>query len=458
MARTRLLVVDAEPRTAREVLDALGNQAVDVESVAAWPSALEVMDDARASGAPFDMLVVAQELVGTSKSLHADLGSRGLDPYVVVLAADMARAWATEDALDVVVRPASAGELKTRLERARRSQEPDRADGGLRKPRKSDVIIGGGSWIKDLYDKLSMAAPTDVTIAIYGESGTGKELVARTIHSLSHRYQKPFVVVNCAAIPEALLEDELFGHVRGAFTDAARDREGLFAAADTGSIFLDELGELPLPLQAKLLRVLQSREFRPVGTDKTRKVDVRVIVATNQDLEQAVAEGRFREDLFYRVNVFPIQLPAVRERREDIPLLAHHFLRKHRRDVGKSVTGFSPAALDALSAYSFPGNVRELENRVHRALVMARGDLIQVADLDLQGAQRTPSVDIDIARPFRDLKRDAVARFEREYLARLLAAHHGNLAAAARAAGVDRKNLWAMAKKYGVDLESFRRG
>jgi len=452
-----LLVVDAEPRTASEVVAALGAQDVEVEAVSTWSLALSTMQDAQGHGAPFDMLVVAQEQVSGSKGLQGDLAARGLDPYVLVLAAAASTIWTADDAVDMVVRPASAGELKARLERARRAQEPER-EGGLRKPRKSDVIIGAGTWIKELYDQLSMAAPTDVTIAIYGESGTGKELVARTIHALSSRHHGPFVVVNCAAIPEALLEDELFGHVRGAFTDAARDREGLFSAADTGTIFLDELGELPLPLQAKLLRVLQSREFRPIGTDKTRKVDVRVIVATNQDLELAVAQGRFREDLFYRVNVFPIRLPAIRERREDIPLLAHHFLRKHRRDVGKNVSGFAAAALDALCAHAFPGNVRELENRIHRALVMARGEVIEVADLDLQPSPRVASADIDVARPFRDLKRDAVARFERDYMGRLLTAHRGNLAAAARAAGVDRKNLWAMARKYGIDLESFRRG
>ena len=457
MARTRLLVVDSEERTATQVLEVLGQQAVDVASAGTWESALGVLTTAREQGAPFDMLLVAQEILEVEDGMLQELAARGFDPYIVVLATDVSRASAADAGFDVVVKPPSRGELKARLERSLRSQEPEH-DGGLRKPRKSDVIIGGGGWIKDLYDKLSMAAPTDVTMAVYGESGTGKELVARTIHALSNRYQCPFVVVNCAAIPESLLEDELFGHVKGAYTDAARDREGLFAAADTGTIFLDEIGEMPLALQAKLLRVLQSGEFRRIGANKTQQVNVRVIAATNKDLGLAVSEGRFREDLYYRINVFPLLLPALRERLEDIPLLAHHFMRKHRRDVGKDVVGFSPEALSAMSSYPFPGNVRELENRVHRALVMARAPMITVDDLDLGPTPERLVTTLDLDRPFRELKQEAVARFEREYLERLLTAHRGNLAAAARAAGVDRKNLWAMAKKRGVDVDRFRRG
>ena len=218
-----------------------------------------------------------------------------------------------------------------------------------------------------------MVAATDVTVAIFGESGTGKELVARTIHNSSPRHDAPFVVVNCAAIPETLLEDELFGHVRGAFTDATRDREGLLAAAHTGTLFLDEIGELPLPLQAKLLRVLQSQEFRRIGDDQDRRVDVRIITATNRDLDQLVARGSFRQDLYYRINVFPMHLPPLRERPEDIALLVHHFINKYRGRLGKPIEGISPGALARFASYDFPGNVRELENKVHQAMVVAAG-------------------------------------------------------------------------------------
>jgi transcriptional regulator with GAF, ATPase, and Fis domain len=303
-----------------------------------------------------------------------------------------------------------------------------------------------------------MVAPTDVTVAIYGESGTGKELVARTIHNLSTRYERPCVVVNCGAIPESLLEDELFGHVKGAFTDASKDREGLFSAADGGTLFLDEIGEMPPLLQVKLLRVLQSQEFRRIGDDRDLRVDVRVITATNRDLEKAVASGAFRQDLYYRINVFPITIPPLRERREDIALLAHHFLIKHRDKVGKRVEGFSPAAMDRLQSYSWPGNVRELENKVHHALVLAQGDVIQPEEVQLETSMGGRARELDVTRAFRDLKREVIEGFEKEYTRELLRKHGGNLAAAARQARIDRKNLWALVKKYRIDLDQFRRG
>jgi transcriptional regulator with GAF, ATPase, and Fis domain len=329
-------------------------------------------------------------------------------------------------------------------------------EGAKRRPRKSDVIIGSGAWIKELYDRIAMVAATDVTVAIFGESGTGKELVARTIHNSSPRNDAPFVVVNCAAIPETLLEDELFGHVRGAFTDATRDRDGLLVAAHTGTLFLDEIGELPLPLQAKLLRVLQSQEFRRIGDDQDRRVDVRIITATNRDLDQLVARGSFRQDLYYRINVFPMHLPPLRERREDIALLVHHFVQKYRARLGKQVDGVSPAALARLAAYDFPGNVRELENKIHQAMVVAAGTLIEEADIALPPAE-TANVRIDVGRQFRELKQEVIDAFERSYLTELLRVHRGNLARAARAAGMDRKNLWALVERHGLDRARFKK-
>jgi two-component system response regulator GlrR len=313
-----------------------------------------------------------------------------------------------------------------------------------------------GAWIKELYDRIAMVAVTDATVAIFGESGTGKELVARTIHNTSPRHEAPFVVVNCAAIPEALLEDELFGHVRGAFTDATRDRDGLLAAAHTGTLFLDEIGELPLPLQSKLLRVLQSQEFRRIGDDQDRRVDVRIVTATNRDLEQQIAEGSFRQDLYYRINVFPLQLPPLRERPEDVPLLVQHFIQRFRDRLGKACDGISPAALARLQAYEFPGNVRELENKVHQAMVVAAGPVIEEADLELPEA-RVMRGRVDLSRPFRELKQEAIDAFETHYLTELLREHQGNLAQAARAAGMDRKNLWALVVRHGLDRAQFKK-
>lgn len=325
----------------------------------------------------------------------------------------------------------------------------------VRQPRKSDVIIGSGAWHKELFDRIAAMAAADAAVAIWGESGTGKELVARTIHRSSARRDGPFVVVNCAAIPAALLEDELFGHVRGAFTDANRDREGLIAAAHGGSLFLDEIGELPMSMQAKLLRFLQSHEIRRIGDDVDRFVDVRVITATHRDLPRAIAAGEFRQDLYYRIAVLALQLPPLRARKEDIPLLVHHIVSRLRTRLGVRVTGASPEALRALVAYDWPGNVRELENRIHHAMVVATEPWFSEADLGLPQAVRKPATArMDVQRPFRELKSEIVADFERAYILALLEAAGGNVAEAARLAKIDRKNIWALMKRYGVARSS----
>src|SRR5262245_47233110 len=365
-----------------------------------------------------------------------ELSSRGVDARVIIMSGrepgDVAVEAMRLGAFDFISKPLSRAELRLRVERAMRDRRSAAVtDPAKRRPRKSDVIIGGGGWIKGLYERIAMVAPTDVTVAISGESGTGKELVARTVHNLSPRYESPFVVVNCAAIPESLLEDELFGHVKGAFTDATRDREGLFAQADTGTLFLDEIGEMMPALQAKLLRVLQSQEFRRIGDDHDMRVDVRVITATNRDLEKAVAAGTFRQDLYYRIHVFPLVITPLRERRDDIPLLAHSFLLKHRDKVGKHVEGFTPAAIARLMGYGWPGNVRELENKVHHALVLAQSDQIQPEEVQLDLPRGAPGAGLDVTRPFRELKREVIEGFEREYTRELLRKHGGNLAAAA---------------------------
>jgi DNA-binding NtrC family response regulator len=467
VARARLLVVDDEPASADQIRTMLGDGWAEVTALDSGADAVRTVMDAERGGRAFDVVLLdyyMPEMGGVD--VLREMNQQHVDSRVIIMSGRDPGEVAVEamrlGAFDFISKPISRAELRLRVERAlrdRRASEPvakTGPDAGKRRPRKSDVIIGGASWIKELYERISMVAPTDVTIAIYGESGTGKELVARTIHNLSHRYESSFVVVNCAAIPENLLEDELFGHVKGAFTDATKDREGLFAAADTGTLFLDEIGEMPLALQVKLLRVLQSQEFRRIGDDHDSKVDVRVITATNRDLEQGVAAGVFRQDLYYRINVFPMTLPPLRERREDIPLLAHHFLLKHRTKVGKRIEGFTPAALSKLGAYDFPGNVRELENKVHHALVLAQGEYIEPQDIQLSGGLVAPSHGIDLSRPFRDLKREVIESFESEYVRAVLKAHHGNLAAAARQAGMDRKNLWAFARKYRINLKTLR--
>jgi two-component system response regulator AtoC len=461
------LVVDDEAVSARQVTSLLGDETVDVTAVTSGRDAVDVALGAGAS--EFDVVLLDYYMPGMGGvDVLRALREAGVDSRVIIMSgrepSDVAVEAMRLGAFDFISKPLNRAELKLRVERAMRdhrsavdSLRKGIAASAKRRPRKSDVIIGGGTWVKDLYERISMVAPTDVTVAINGESGTGKELVARTIHALSHRYEGPFVVVNCAAIPENLLEDELFGHVRGSFTDATKDREGLFQSADGGTLFLDEIGEMPLSLQVKLLRVLQSQEFRRIGDDRDTRVDVRLITATNRDLEQGVADGIFRQDLFYRINVFPLTMPPLRERREDIPLLAHHFLLKHRPKVGKRVEGFTQDAMDKLCGYDFPGNVRELENTVHHALVITQGEFIEPGDVRVNAIAATPRSGIDLSRRFRDLKRGVVERFEREYTEEMLRSHAGNIAAAARQAGLDRKNLWSMVKKYEIDVGRYRR-
>ncbi len=243
------------------------------------------------------------------------------------------------------------------------------------------MIVGASKAMAKVLGQINKVAESESTVCIYGESGTGKELVARAIHYSGRRANRPFIVLDCAATPEGLMESETFGHVRGAFTSAVTDREGVFELADGGTLLLDEVAELPLPLQAKLLRVIQSREFRRVGGKHPIKVDVRIIAATNRDLLTRVAAGTFREDLFYRLEVLPLTVPPLRERREDIPLLVDHFIRKLNRHNEKQIRGVSPASLDLLLRYHWPGNVRELENCIERAAVMADGDTLEAQDL-----------------------------------------------------------------------------
>jgi DNA-binding NtrC family response regulator len=445
----RVLVVDKLAATRDAIAEALPEHDV------AWASrdaATAQVRTAGAAGTPFDIVVLEGE-PAPNPWLVRELSSGGARVVVIAGGAEAIAAASRCGAADIISRPFVAGELAFRVARAL----PVDTRGEKRRPRKSDVLIGSGAWIKELYDRIAMVAATDVTVAIFGESGTGKELVARTIHNSSPRHDAPFVVVNCAAIPEALLEDELFGHVRGAFTDATRDREGLLAAAHSGTLFLDEIGELPQPLQAKLLRVLQSHEFRRIGDDQDRRVDVRIITATNRDLDQLVARGGFRQDLYYRINVFPMHLPPLRERPDDIALLVHHFVQKYRARLGKPLDGVSPGALARLAAYDFPGNVRELENKIHQAMVVASGPTIEDQDLALPSATSVARSRVDLDRPFRELKQQAIDAFERTYLTELLRVHRGNLAQAARAAGMDRKNLWSLVERHALDRARFKK-
>ena len=354
-------------------------------------------------------------------------------------------------ASDYLQKPFEVDEL---LVLARRALEDQRARTGLRyllSERDAEFdhygIIGRSRPIRDVITRAEMVAESKSTILVTGETGTGKELVARAIHARSAQRNMPMIKVNCAAIPETLLESELFGHVRGAFTGAAFAKKGRFALADGGTIFLDEIGTIALSVQAKLLRVLQDREFEPLGAERTQRVDVRVIAATNRDLRQLVVEGKFLEDLFYRLNVIPIEMPPLRDRPEDIPLLVNHFVRRFAERTGKKIDGVDEKAMAELSGYGWPGNVRELENTIERAVVLSTGALLSSQSVWLMSATAAPAT---AAIPSLRLHQN-LEWAERETMRRALAQARGVKKDAAELMGISQRALSHYLAKYRID-------
>ncbi|NVM20900.1 MAG: sigma-54-dependent Fis family transcriptional regulator [Desulfobacterales bacterium] len=299
--------------------------------------------------------------------------------------------------------------------------------------------------------KIPIVAAGDASVLISGETGTGKELCAQAIHYLSPRAAKPFVPVNCGAIPVELLENELFGHRAGAFTNASTSQPGLIHEANGGTLFLDEIVSLPPSAQVKLLRFLQEKEYRPLGSTKTYRADVRVIAASNIDVEKAVMEGTLSRNLYYRLNVVPIKLPPLRERREDIPLLAHHFLARYSARFNKQVSDFSPEAVQVLVLHDWPGNVRELEHVVQRAIVLTEEAVIQRSDIVLASVETTLGQE-----PFKEAKAQVIEQFEKDYITKLLEAYQGNISRAARAAQKNRRAFWELIRKHGIDVQSLK--
>jgi len=367
--------------------------------------------------------------------------------------ADLAIEAMKRGAYDYLAKPFAPSELVLTLRKARERERLQRANQILRRDVLRAVgdrpIVAASPAMIAVLELIERAAEFKSTVLLTGESGTGKEVLARAIHAQSPRREEAFVAVNCAAIPEALLESELFGHVKGAFTGADRTRRGLFVEADGGTLFLDEIAELPVALQAKLLRVLQEEEVRPVGDAKSRKVDVRVIAATARDVERDVADGRFREDLFYRLNVVRVKVPALRERRDDIPLLADHFLARFREQLGRPLRGIADDAMGRLRAYRWPGNVRELENVIERAVILAEGDRLTARELPDTVAQPAPAE--DAADDATDLSlRRARRTMEREWILRALRACNGNRTHAARRLQISHRALLYKIKEYGI--------
>ena len=450
---TRVLIVD-DDETLRESLE-LFLASEDYEVVAAADGAAALTQLERA---PVDVVLCDLRMPGIDGfELLPQLLRIAPGLTVILMSAYGGRELAIEalkrGAYDYLAKPFPPSEAVLAIRKAQEREKLRRANDLLQRDLSRAVgerpIVAASDKMMAVLELIERAAEFKTTVLLTGESGTGKEVLARALHAQSSRHQQAFVAVNCGAIPEALLESELFGHAKGAFTGADRARRGLFTEADGGTLFLDEIGEMPLPLQVKLLRVLQEEEVRPVGESKTRSIDVRVLAATARDLTQEVAAGRFREDLFYRLDVVRVTVPPLRERREDIPLLVDHFLAQFRASLGKAVRGVADDALAKLVAYAWPGNVRELENVIERAVILANGDRITLRELPENvahaGASATP------ARASGDHSLGAARRrFEAEWIRDALEAAHGNRTHAARLLGISHRALLYKLKEYGL--------
>ncbi len=368
------------------------------------------------------------------------------------------------EAFDYLLKPVDSKRVvlavNNALERKRLRSEVISLRNQLGKRYSRENIIAESSKMRRLLDLIDHICETDSTVLIDGESGTGKELVAKAIHYGSSRAGKPFIPVNCAALPESLLESELFGHVKGAFTGAIRDKKGLFEEAHSGTILLDEIGDMPLTIQVKFLRVLEERKIRRVGGNEIINIDVRIIAATNRDLKDLMKEGKFREDLFYRLNVIPVTIPPLCERKEDIAPLANHFLEIYSANMKKETVVFIPETLDILKHYDWPGNVRELENLVERVVALSKKSVIKPSDLALvfqfdgkKSADLTEDFDErDLSKIFTLLEQEYREK-EREYIVRALEENNYNQSQAARTLGISRQTIWAKMKKYGIDIQ-----
>jgi two-component system NtrC family response regulator len=446
-----ILVVDDEIRlldVLSGVLEGLGYRPLATSS---GPSALELLDRE-----PVDLVLTDLRMPGMGgRDLLAEVRRRYPTMPVVIMTAyssvrDAVQA-IKDGAFDYIDKPIEQDELATTLANALRLQDALRDNERLRQELagryKFDTLVGNSPTFQQVIRAISEVCEQRTTVLVTGESGTGKEVVARAIHFNSPRHRKPFVAVNCAAIPEALMESEFFGHVKGSFTGAVANRIGRFAQAEGGTLFLDEVGDMPLSLQVKILRVLQERQYEPVGGAGPRTADVRVIAATNRDLSAMVVEGNFREDLYYRLAVFPIRLPALRERAEDIPLFLSLLTDELAPSLGKRGMTFSPDAVRVLSSYRWPGNIRELQNCVERSLISARGPVIEAGDLPPYIFERPPLGD---STTFPIQLDEEAAAFERRQILAALKQAEGVQVRAAELLGVNERSLWHRLKKYGI--------
>jgi len=446
-----VLIVDDEPGVRSALAGVLRDEGYEVDTVESGEACLE-----RVARRTCDVVVLDIWLPGMDGlATLARLRERQVDAQVVVMSGhgnvESAVRAIKMGAFDFVEKPLSLDKTVLVVRNAVRQRVLEAENVALRaKVDAQHTLVGESDAMMRLREQVAIAAPSNGRVLIFGENGTGKELVARSIHAMSRRRSGPFVEVNCAAIPEELIESELFGHVRGAFTGAVADRRGKFEAAHGGTLFLDEIGDMSLKTQAKVLRVLQEQVTEAVGGSTRIRVDARVLAATNKDLPSEIRAGRFREDLYFRLNVVPIFVAPLRARLEDVPLLANHFMALLGREYGRRPKTFDPDAVAALQRYPWPGNVRELRNVVERLMIMVAGDHVTVRDmLFLDPAHvALPQDDevADVVRPLHDARDD----FERRYILRALEAHRGNVSRTADVLGVERSNLYRKMRGLGI--------
>jgi two-component system nitrogen regulation response regulator NtrX len=450
VSKASVLIVDDEPGVRSALSGVLRDEGYAVEAVESGERCLDrVMRDV------VDVIVLDVWLPGLDGlATLGRLRHMKVDSQVVMISGhgniESAVKAIKMGAFDFVEKPLSLEKTVLVVRNALRQRRLEAENRALRaRVDRAGKMVGDSFVMRQLREQVAMAAPTNGRVLIYGENGTGKELVARTIHAMSRRRNQPFVEVNCAAIPEELIESELFGHVKGAFTGAVADRKGKFEAATSGTIFLDEIGDMSIKTQAKVLRVLQEQVTEPVGSTSRVQVDVRVLAATNKDLKAEIRSGRFRDDLYFRLNVIPIFVPPLRERTEDIPLLAEHFVAEFALEYGSSAKTIDPRAMTRLQNYQWPGNVRELRNVIERVVIMAPGDLITERDLAFLSGDAAADKPEDASVPAVPLY-TARDQFERDYILRELANQQGNISKTAEVLGVERSNLYRKMRAFGI--------
>jgi len=457
----RILIVDDEEIVIRSCLRILAGDEFQVESVQDGREALKKIEEN-----PYDVVILdimmpnidGLEVLRRVKETHPNVDVIMITGLSQV---DTAVQAMKLGAFDYISKPFEPDELKLvvfrALERRRLLQENFTLRSEVSSKYRFENIIGLSPQMQAVYRLIAQCAPTSSTVLITGESGTGKELIARAIHYNSLRKDKPFVAVDCNALSENLLESELFGHVKGAFTSAVVNKKGMFEVAGSGTLFLDEIGNISMSIQAKLLRVLQEREFRAVGDTRTQTANFRLVTATNKDLKAMVAAGTFRDDLYYRVNIFPVHAPALRERKGDIPALAYHFLKVFGAELGKKITDISEGALSTLTNYGWPGNVRELENVVYRAAILTGDSVVRQAHLVAIIDASQPAADLAVPRTGDELKRvkkaareKSVEDIEKQFVLEALRRNDWNVTKSAEETGMQRPNFQALMKKYTI--------